>query len=331
MSLEKSEIISEIERRLEVRYVRDLSKGHMGASIILLEKLLDKSMLIAKFCSKTDPKQSLADIVANIYGYEALEQISASNIIPNKYQVEVVGKNPVIIMSFLDATLRASIQNSQNPEQLFAIFAKKFTQIVRDTASDDVLGEIGTNSVNETMKQIQFYTSLLKDFIDRDFKSMLMENQFPPIKRGKVAIFLLDFTPDNLFLSSGGLEFIDPWQQSTYLGHPTVSLGQFITLARDVYKLPGSKVGCGILTTTTFSEIASILDSDIESIRRMACMGQTLQFLLSAYVRMGTNSDESRIYTSMAKNSFRAMQQGNDADLKSILGENHEQAIPIGC
>jgi hypothetical protein len=81
----------------------------------------------------------------------------------------------------------------------------------------------------------------------------------PEFPGASVAIMLLDCTPDNVFVDARRLSCIDPWEQATYLGHPAVSIGQFVTLARDVYALDGSVNGGASLEQFMSDELPGVL------------------------------------------------------------------------
>jgi hypothetical protein len=122
-----------------------------------------------------------------------------------------------------------------------------------------------------------------------------------------VAATPLDFTPDNVFFNpdiASELRFVDPWSQTTYLGNPGVCLGQFVTAANDVYRLPSGEL-LASFTSTTLDRLAQTLGVGIRSMRVGFALGRALQFSLSAFVRLDGDPKMARAFVAFAEAAMR--------------------------
>jgi hypothetical protein len=295
MALERSYIIEQLEQRFGVRYAEDLVRGHTGASIIRLRANdCSNSGLVAKFHCKDDPHAAANDIAENIYGYGEIEDAGAGSIIPNNYQTLTINRTPVIVMDYLGENFRTSCGSSQG---IFLSLRDSLRQVIQSTVVPDPGKELSRLCLSEVAEKIRIYYAGLSHLAP-EWMATMRDLEFNHINAGKAAIFLLDFTPDNVFVQNGSISFIDPWRQKTYIGHPAISIGQFLTLARKVYCLPGCELGTQDLLQFVLEELPSVLDTDNTSLRCMLLLGNALQYMLSAFVRVTSDPKLAAHYLS---------------------------------
>ena len=171
------------------------------------------------------------------------------------------------------------------------------------------LGEVFTNSIQdgrqEHVKSIEITIGTLRKFlvsmktgglVEPDVEDLLDKLNADNMSSDTASLFLLDFTPDNVFIYDGKVQFIDPWEQETYIGSTVPTLAQFQTLSRFVYELPGSKK-----SDPLFEEMFKIMGAKLgltkNQLIQQRLLGVALQFSLSSFTRLNSDPDSARIYS----------------------------------
>ena len=296
MNNSHSAIIENLERSLGARYIGDLVHGHMGATLVRLQKCQNGSLSIAKFCPRGAPRSAFADFRANLHGYAGIRKTGAENLLPPGYRVLHLRGTPVIVMDDLGENLFSRLKSEKETvPRYYRWLCAHFRETVISTLRKDEGGAYGTESLKEVSRYILWYAekvSAIAPEINSNIHAALTEQKMTP-PSSRVAICVLDFTPSNLFIFKEHATFIDPWRQKTYLGNPAVSIGQFVTLAR-LYRLRDAEAGATLLEDMARKNLPRILGATEDTVERGLRLGATLQYVLSAYVRRGSDPARSQ-------------------------------------
>lgn len=274
--------IKSTEQSLGARYAGSYASGHMGAQIIRFERGEPKNGLVVKFAQKGNAIAT-EEIEANLYGYNQMKMLGGSELVPPDLREVSTEDGRAIVMRDLVTSMRAADGGLTMCTLLWRHF--------RDALGKTVVMRGDWNSgglprfVAEVCTHIERFShagvpALLEEMGKADWTG----------EWGMPALMLLDFTPDNLFVSEAALSFIDPWKQGTYLGHPAVSIGQFSCLMR-LYHMKDSKEASRMLEEHCLAEMPSILGCEVSAVSRAFNLGQTLQLVLSSYVRRESERD----------------------------------------
>lgn len=283
--------INALETRLLAKCIGSYSAGHTGAEILRFRRKADGVLLVVKRASLQN-QLAMTDIAANVQGYRALAAIGAADLVPpdfKEFVLTTTNQERVVVMRDLGMSLRWAEPDGRWVDSLL----ENFKRVVLWTGQNGGHGLVAsTGYLQEVVSQLRrFPCTNTEEVVSAVLNKFADTRPFPVSER--LAIMPLDFTPDNVFLDEGvhRLSFIDPWPQASYLGHPAVSLGQFATLARQYGIVSGTKVRSKFHGFCV-SELKDALDCSLEACEFAWRLGQTLQLMLSAYVR--TKSEPAR-------------------------------------
>ncbi|MDO8599622.1 MAG: hypothetical protein Q7S02_05945 [bacterium] len=299
----RTRIVESLERVLEAAYVDDLASGHTGATIMRFRLHQDGRLLVAKCCLSEDATEALADIRANIQGYAAMHAIGADAFVPPEYTVHRINGCPVLTMRYLGESFRTRVEQGENDGYLD--LCEHLGRVVPRALRRDAAGERSRHGVEAVIAAIQRYAAPLATLVGPNAIAMFFA-RVPTLPSASVALMLLDCTPDNVFVDAKRCTVIDPWEQATYLGNPAVSIGQFVTLARDVYALRGAKKGGKLLEGFVTDELPGLLGCTPDTAAHAFQLGAALQFVCSAYVRRTSDPQTARVYLSRATAAYTA-------------------------
>jgi hypothetical protein len=276
-------IIKKVEELLGAECIGSYDSGHMGSSILRFQyNEKDRGKFVVKF-APADDAMAMMDIEANMRGYRKIKTIGGSRLTPSGLREIPVANGKALVMNDLGSSMRVG----DGGLDACVLMWRHFSRAISQTTV-----QMDTNSIRFPM----FVTEVIRH-IER-FSHGRVSNLVGAIREsdwidecGKVAIMLLDFTPDNLFVNETRLSFIDPWNQEMYLGHPAVSIGQFVSLMK-LYDMRDADKSAFVLKECCMDELPSILECDVSLVERAFRLGATLQFVLSSYVRQ--KSDPSR-------------------------------------
>ncbi|MBN2585499.1 hypothetical protein JXA59_02525 [Patescibacteria group bacterium] len=267
--------IQDVEKLIGARYSDSYASGHMGSQIWRFQRQNDHKPLVVKFAAAEDA-DAMTDIAANVLGYEKIRSIGGSSLIPSGLKEIPATDGRALVMEDLGQSMRVADRGLS----MFVMFWIHFRQVVLQTVSPTQPKSSGLPSfVAEVVHHMERFSHgdvprIIETIGERDWG----------INWGRPALMLLDFTPDNLFVREDNLAFIDPWPQNTYLGHPAVSIGQFIALTR-IYQMRDAGQATCMLEGRCREELPAILGCDVSSIEQALRIGMTLQYVLSSYVR----------------------------------------------
>jgi len=247
----------------------------MGASILRFRRA-DNVGLVLKYAS-AENAQALSDLEGNIHGYEQMKANGASFLVPPDVQVVNVPSGVALAMRDLGkntTTLNEGIHT-------WRVVAENLEGAVRATVQR-----------NEAWYAEEVFTHMRK-FVPNDEIEARFRRAVRTQRNGRSALMLLDLTPDNMFVSGESAWFLDPWRQTTYQGHPGVSLGQFATLVR-IYGLRDAQPAFQMFEELAVRRVSSILECEERASMTAFRLGQTLQLVLSAHVRRDTEPEKAQ-------------------------------------
>lgn len=267
--------IKNLEEALEARYIGSHASGHMGSQILRFQRDADKSALVVKF-APADNAGAMSDTEANIRGYGEIRALGGSRLVPPELQEIPVANGRALVMRDLGASMRVRDGGLAACVLLWQHFRGV---IQKTTVRTDTDGGGLPLFVAEVARHIERFSS------GNAFGLLGLIKKSDWVGGWRTAaLMLLDFTPNNLFVSAKALWFIDPWDQDTYLGHPAVSIGQFATLMR-LFRMRDADEAARMLKERCVAEMPLMLGGDAVAAGRAFRLGATLQFVLSSYVR----------------------------------------------
>jgi len=285
------DIIEYLQNLLKAKYLGEYPSGHMRAQILRFQLLDDSKKVIAKIAEKSNLEAS-KDIEANLIGYNQIKAIGGKDILSSYLREVVTDDAKVLIMN----DFGPSIKNNNSGLVGAKLLWENFRNIIISTRQEiPVKADTLPLFVSEVLSFIEEFAGKGKtDLVDLIRHTNLSDNY------GRPALMLLDFTPDNLFLTNEGLSFIDLWKQDGYLGHPAVSIGQFLTLTR-IYNLLDNKEIADFLRLSCLEELPNLLACSVSSIEKSLRLGSTLQLILSAYVRQESDPTTAQSFRDEAR------------------------------
>ena len=281
--MEKHMNIQSIEQALGARQVGLYESGHMGSKVLRLIRNSDGMELIAKF-AYNDNKVAIADIEANIKGYSMMELIGASALVPPEFKEFKDTDGRAIIIKDLGISMRYADGGIADCLALW----DRFKPIIISTA---VSKKNSSNNLPSYVSEVLIHIERFSQQHHIQVSELIRQAEWID-QRTKSAIMLLDFTPDNLFVGTSSLSFIDPWAQESYLGHPAVCIGQFVTLMQ-IYGMNQANEVARVLRDKCLAELPGILDCNTDSVVEAFVLGVTLQYVLSSYVRKDIDPTKS--------------------------------------
>jgi hypothetical protein len=283
--------------------IERLGGGHTEALLYTAEK--DKHKVVIKI---GDRDMNNDEIDANRIGYESISAMGASMLLPSNIEYGQVDGRHFIIMSHLGADIAQQDRRNSfsvgNYEDLIAHLETTIYATLRKNSLQK-----HKEGLDVYLDQLQYRGGML---VENEMMTQEELAEFTTdtslICSPTTSLMLQDFTPDNTFFDGSKLSFIDPWQQTTYQGSFIPSLGQFVTLSTDIYKLQHA-----LEARNQFEEsmrrIGAALDLTPEKIQAQAQLGYALQYLLSAFVRISSNPNACREYIEAAKDCMHTLNE----------------------
>ena len=193
--------------------------------------------------------------------------------------------------------------SSRGNETVLRQFAQRIPKIYNESFqnenSDHVVG------LQEIRHQLEQWSKrLIEEEMMPESAQEIVENlNLEKLSARGCTLMLLDFTPDNVFIYKDSIAFIDPWRQSTYIGSPIPSLGQFIALAK-IYELPGISEVVNNLVVTAH-EVGEKIGLTAKKAQLQLELGTSLQLLLSAFARRNKNPSQAKAFSQEAYGLIR--------------------------
>lgn len=242
-----------------------------------------------------------SEIDANRTGYESIYKARAKELIPKSLQYGEVDGRRYINMPYLGDDMASKDRLKKMSKKDYELFFEKIVSIALGSTKNNSKKEqlLGLNALFSQLKT-WFEVLIGSGIVDRNEYEALLNISFEAIVSDKSSIMIQDFTPDNTFFNNGDIDFTDPWKQTTYRGSFVPSLAQFATLSTDIYKLPTA------LEVTSYfedclKEIGDILGLSEHQLLAQINLGESLQHILSAYVRRDNDPERAKKHIKKAK------------------------------
>lgn len=255
----------------------------------------------------------------NIFGYEQIHQEGAEHILPDGMTFGEIDGRRYIIMPYLGIDI-AERDRSGNIEAIdYTIFADTLTSI----ASKTIQEHEGTSEMIAGLEVVRakldywFNRLVVGGAISQEELVELMDIDISELVSNKTSLMIMDMTPDNMFIDGDKVSFIDPWKQDIYRGSFIPSLGQFITLATEVYGLTAAREAHGELHRS-IETIGHSLGLTHDQIHAQGMLGSALQYALSGFVRLESDPTLAGKYIKHAKDAVKAVKN----DIIQLKKEN---------
>ncbi len=277
-----------------------ISGGHSGAALYRARNE-DGERFVIKV---SEDKISTKEIKSNTKAYKAIDEASLGDLIPDIQTGEDPAGRKYILMPDLGETMTSRARSEVGAD--YRTFLEEVEKIFIYTLQDNRRDHIGSIDDTKTMLK-QFLASIkLSGIADQDILDATDRIDSERLSSDKASLFLLDFTPDNVFVHEGKVQFIDPWEQPTYKGSSIISLAQFQTLSSDVYDLPGAK-DSEPLFERLFNLMGEKLELTNEQVEKQRMLGAALQFSLSSFTRINSDPDRAIKYYKKSYETIRKL------------------------
>lgn len=276
-----------------------INEGHIGLPIFhCVNKSGEKRVI--KIGSG---KEGVSEIQNNLYGYEQINKIGGSLLIPKGILSYDTPWGPTIDMPDVGISFTKKSITASDTKKNFDILSNTIVKVAKQSS-------IATNShisigLQEVSNKLYHWVFQLtnNNLIDEDTLTKVDEIKLKNLSGNISSVMLLDFTPDNVFPQRLGIKFIDPWKQTTYLGSPIPMVSQFITLSENVYHLPGFNAR-NLNYDNLINELSNILQINSCIVNSQINLGRALQFSLSSYVRINSDRNAAEAYAKMCKEAI---------------------------
>jgi len=271
-----------------------LEGGHKGA--MLLRARMNEEDVVIKI--GTDPT-SVKEVEDNLYAYSGISEIGGGGFLPNPIVALETPVGPGIMMPYLGVDFRKLSADSSVTGSNFMVLRLTLDGIYPATLSTNRGAH--EQSVGDVVRKISYRFGQLEaaGLVGGDYEVAVGKLDVQQIAGNRSVLSLLDLTPDNIFIHEDSAKFIDPWKQESYLGTPLPGLSQFMTLACDIYQIPGfTDVELGY--NRYMEQIGIGLDLSPSQMKTQIELGRALQYSLSAKVRIYTNPQLAKEYASRA-------------------------------
>ncbi len=266
-----------------------VARGHTHADLYSCE--LHGKKLALKI---GDDARSRREVTDNLYGYRQLTKIGAKSIIPRNLEMLTLGATKIIVMEFLQHNFKREAEK-RNPR-----ICVQLTSSSRSLATLTLGMKKGiqAKAIREIKYNLRSSYGKLADsgVISKSDTKIIGDIREGSLVSDRCCIFMLDFTPDNVFLKGSSMTVIDPWKQTTYMGSFIPSLSMFASQLFDVYKLGNKKANYGYFESA-MDYIGAKLRLKERQIEKQMYLGQSLQYALSSHALISSNRTVARRYS----------------------------------
>lgn len=268
----------------------EMTGGHSGALLYSTRDSQGERYVI----KVSDDKTSSDEVKSNIRAYKGINGAGLSKVIPQIVEGENPDGRKYIVMPDLGETFTNQARSEVGVD--YGDFLAGVEVLLQNTLKSDN-ASVHEASLEASKKSLEAYQASLRTggLANQSTRDVVSDINLSKLSSNKSSFFLMDFTPDNVFVNNQQVQFIDPWEQSTYLGSPIPNLAQFQTLARDIYELPGAR-NADKQFEDMFSTMAEALALSDEQVRRQRLLGSALQYSLSAFTRLYSNPEKAHEY-----------------------------------
>jgi len=237
-------------------------------------------------------RNSIAEIQMNRTGYRKLREAGLGWFIPEIVSIEVQEGFAFIFMEYCGEDFLTAVKKSSSPTELYIKLLVELKKVYRASRHD---GEEGKKMVASVMKMvIEQYERYLSQCFGRDQVVSDQLAQIESVIRAEIlpsyCFSSWDFTPENMFLNSAGLKYVDPHED--VMGIPIIDLACFSGLLI-FYDVPESEKGYELFEKFALTDVPPILSIPERSAERLFLLGRILQCFLSSRYRIDSNPEKA--------------------------------------
>lgn len=290
MENKQSEHMREILTRHDMVEHAEFTAGHSGALLYRTRSTKGERFVIKVSNDKTSSKE----VKSNLRAYKGIQEAGLASVVPKIINGEDSDGRKYIVMPDLGETFTEQARSEVGVD--YGDFLSGVGRLLHSAIrSND--RPVHTESLSASRTALKEYQASLKvgGLTDQQMLDTIDAINLDDLVSERSSFFLLDFTPDNVFVHGEQVQFIDPWEQPTFRGSPIPNLAQFQTLARDIYNLPGAK-DADKQFEEMFGKMAEALNLTEEKMNKQRLLGSALQYSLSAFTRMNSIPEEAQEY-----------------------------------
>jgi len=294
------------ESQTGLKLVKKFTKGLAGCTIYLATDSNGIKVVVKIGTSS----RGIDEINDNLFGYNSISKLGAETVLPSPISLIESDLGPALVLPYLGEDYLTTSNTPESTLRNFEILKKSFGEVyssviiqsqeVNTSSLKNILDKISERIVKFSEVGISGYEDCI-NLSTIDVKSIAGEYN---------SLFVLDFTPSNLFIVDGKAKFIDPWRQTTYTGSPLLSLGQFITYAEDIHQIPGFN-NENLQYLIFVQKIGKNLGLSESQIRLQFLIGQTLQYSLSAYYRIKSQPEKADRFLKTIRKNIKELREYN--------------------
>lgn len=271
--------------------LQHLTPGHAGCRVVLVKTRLGEERII-KYANS---KSGKIEIRNNIRGYEGIQNIGAFKILPDGYSFTSQHNLDLLELPYLGQNITNTLNDGI--QLVWEDFWRIVTITIKPTIkaapkSSKLLFADYFDVLHTTLNTINSneYKTANKFLLNEAINKLSSTRQ-------KQSLMLLDFTPDNTFFDGKSVKYIDPWSQKSYKGSFLPSIGQFVKLAKDIYKLPSTQCSNFINSyNSAINDLAEDMGLKKEEAEIQIKLGEILQLALSSIVRIEKDPEKAVSY-----------------------------------
>ncbi len=233
-------------------------------------------------------ERAATEVRMNCAGYEALQRIGASSLVPDPLEYVEFQDIPILIMEDCGPDFWHAVRASKDPAPLYGRLFWAMEPVYAKTRQRGG-GEAYLESLRRRL--LRQYQVHLRGLVPPRPVSRLADADLHDLNPPVLCFASFDFTPEDVFLTDKGARFADPLNE--VIGVPIVDLACFGGVARDAYGLPGSDEGYRDLETLALSALPWLLELSGEQAGRFFALGRALQCAISARFRLNTDPDRA--------------------------------------
>lgn len=289
--------VEQLLTKLNLTVVTTFTSGHKCQTVYKV-CTADHRSLVLKV--GTDP-QAIAEIQKNLRGYDNLRKAGLNFFIPEIVDSNKSRYEAFILMEYCGNCFSELALRSKKPHRLYERLVETVSSVYSVSKTDGTSARTFLSNVqSEICKQYRRYLQHIFD--PTRLIESLLENVIHVIDFNcpHCCFASWDFTPQNVFLTRGGVKYVDP--NDIVVGIPIIDIACFAGVIRDVQKLPGSASGYGLLEESAFAT-GHMLGLSEEKTHKLFNLGRVLQNFLSARFRVETDKvrahkffEEGRVY-----------------------------------
>src|SRR3989338_5462483 len=247
---------------------------------------LGEMLVLGNKCSHVFKAVQGGNFVVVKLGYIEMERIGASILMPNPLHIFEINEIPIIVMQDCGLDFWHAVKIDNDPLTLYQSLISGLGQVYSITKRDG--REDSINSLNSVRDRLinQYQKYLFPVFGNRSgMIDALKKIDFRVIASESVCFASFDFTPEDVFITSSGIKYVDPLPG--LIGVPIIDMACFAGVARDAYELPGSVKGYEIIQNFAIEKIPEIIRLNKDVAKSIFFLGRSLQCALSSRFRIG--------------------------------------------